>query len=113
MAANSRPPSEQGVEYDLLDELRELRPLLEQLRDRPPVAEIKVSGDWFDRVPRDFLGPDYRHGSFQWSWPMTPSGMGGRIMVTTYPDRVELQLRTMEGMPIWQRTLFYEDAQIA
>lgn len=118
-----RPPSEQGIEYALLDELQAARPLLEEVLDacrtrvRPP--------NWWDILPGledfSFGSPSIPRGRApltwnqvlaqgvgQWLLPTLNPAIQAQLRMATYTDRLELTLLVNGCNVGWQRALFFQ-----
>jgi hypothetical protein len=102
--APERPPSEQTVEFKLLDALGELRGELSELRAHPPVWV--PAGNWWDELDPNLSGA---LAQGQWWCGMLPSKPPHNVQLraNAMPDRLELSLMLDGGYIAWQRALFY------
>jgi hypothetical protein len=103
--AAQRPPSEQGVEYQLLDRLTRVTEQLEAFEQRPGVG--CPSANWWDQLPegaREFFQEGIRSPFYL---PTQRAELRTELYVTGYHDRVELALRFNQSFTAWQRALFF------
>jgi hypothetical protein len=96
----ARPPSEQSVEYQLLDKIAELTERLSQ-------QTIPPSPNWWDVLPE---GSEILAGNYTQEFALYPYASNSppiRLIAARFPDRIELSLRTYNG-DIWKRALFFK-----
>lgn len=110
MAATERPPSEQGVEYELLDALAEVKELLAQ-----PTRIQVASPNWWDVLPGNewVRSGDWREifpvgQHYQFMLPNKRADMPVTMQVGFYDDRLEMTLKIAAAYVIWQRALFFQ-----
>lgn len=108
-ASAERPPSEQGVEYQLLDALGAVRDRLEAIERRP--ALYGPSPNWWDVLP----GPEAL-GGYDPGLPVqatTVMQLYGNpathwiIRVQVMADRIDLTLRVNDAWTVWERSVFF------
>jgi hypothetical protein len=95
-----RPPSEQGVEYQLLDKITELIEKLDQ--PIPIIINTNGGGDQL-AVPNPYPAMS----GYTWQTPLTTYGNAyGYIEIKLWADSIELIL-IVNGQYLWQRKLYW------
>lgn len=115
----SRPPSEQGPEYQTLDALQELARKVDELASKPALV-VNAAGNWWDVLPQPQFG--LQRPRFNWDEVFVPGrtdvyqlGAGQpswypMLRIATHADRLELSLTLQGGAYlIWQRALFFNE----
>lgn len=106
MPTSERPPSERGIEYQLIDRLSELSERLDAYERRPMQTNLPVN--WWDVLPDGVGAADFPSGYRAYNLDSSgPRPSGCQLMVGGAPDRVELRILTYDGRVIWQRCLFF------
>ena len=98
----ARPPSEQGIEYDLADKIDAL---LERLNLPVPQG---ASPNWWDVLGaggEQLANSGYQTYTVLYGKETYPLG---QLKTVQYPDRIVLTI-TVGNSPIWQRALFFHN----
>jgi hypothetical protein len=116
VTAPSRPPSEQGVEYETLDALQELRDQVAELAGKPLFL---AQGNWWDVLPRfeDVCGRQQLGGwkevfaqyASEYVLPCPNPSLMVAVRIQSMTDRLELTLRLNHMLTLWQRALFFDE----
>lgn len=109
-----RPPSQQGVEYQVLDAVADLSRRVDELAQRPAVV-LPAHANWWDVLPNlGYPGASpwseilYAGGTSWLQLNSTQPSYNVVLRVVTLADRLELSLQLNSGQIIWQRALFFE-----